>query len=195
MPSLDVALREIIEALLLLPNPTHDEAHRIKLHITAKHHLSHVPSNSELISVVKPHERSRLIPILRRKNTRTISGVTVVAVMTKPHDCPQPEPCAYCPGGTKTGSPQSYTGHEPAAMRESKQLFALLASPKQNRTVDGYRSQSRQNRTNSYGRNLPSHRPSTNRGSFSNALTLSHKSSLQVWRKQRQMLKQARFVT
>jgi elongator complex protein 3 len=124
MPSLDVALREIIEALLLLPNPTHDEAHRIKLHITAKHHLSHVPSNSELISVVKPHERSRLIPILRRKNTRTISGVTVVAVMTKPHDCPQPEPCAYCPGGTKTGSPQSYTGHEPAAMRGGQNNYS-----------------------------------------------------------------------
>ena len=37
--------------------------------------------------------------------------------MTKPYPCPQPEPCAYCPGGPTTGSPQSYTGHEPAAMR------------------------------------------------------------------------------
>ena len=37
--------------------------------------------------------------------------------MTKPHPCPQPEPCAYCPGGPTHGSPQSYTGKEPAAMR------------------------------------------------------------------------------
>ncbi len=46
-----------------------------------------------------------------------MSGVTVIAVMTKPYPCPQPEPCAYCPGGPTFGVPQSYTGHEPAAMR------------------------------------------------------------------------------
>ncbi len=117
MSLLDVAAREIIDALLLLPNPTHNDANRMKNHVAAKYHLDHVLSNSELISAVKPQERQRLIPILRRKNSRTISGVTVVAVMTKPHDCPQPEPCAYCPGGPNTGSPQSYTGHEPAAKR------------------------------------------------------------------------------
>ncbi len=43
--------------------------------------------------------------------------------MTKPYPCPQPEPCAYCPGGPTTGSPQSYTGHEPAAMRGSQNQF------------------------------------------------------------------------
>ncbi len=46
-----------------------------------------------------------------------MSGVSVIAVMTKPYPCPQPEPCAYCPGGPDRNSPQSYTGHEPAAMR------------------------------------------------------------------------------
>jgi elongator complex protein 3 len=117
MSALDVALREIIEQLLLLENPTHEDANRLKHKAAAKYHLDHVPANSELIDAVKPEERQKLIPILRRKNTRTISGVTIVAVMTKPHDCPQSEPCAYCPGGPTTGSPQSYTGHEPAAMR------------------------------------------------------------------------------
>ena len=117
MSTFDAALREIIDTLLALTNPTHDDANRLKFLAAAKYHLDHVPSNSELISVVKPEEKQKLVPILRRKNTRTISGVTVVAVMTKPHQCPQPEPCAYCPGGPNTGSPQSYTGHEPAAMR------------------------------------------------------------------------------
>jgi len=37
--------------------------------------------------------------------------------MTKPYPCPQPEACAYCPGGPAQNVPQSYTGHEPAAMR------------------------------------------------------------------------------
>ena len=43
--------------------------------------------------------------------------------MTKPYPCPQPEPCAYCPGGPTQGSPQSYTGYEPAALRGSQNSF------------------------------------------------------------------------
>ncbi len=123
MSNVDIAAREIIEALLLLPNATHDDANRFKNHIAAKYHLDHVLSNSEIINFLKPQEEQKLIPILRRKNTRTISGVTVVAVMTQPHQCPQPEPCAYCPGGPNTGSPQSYTGHEPAAMRGNQNNY------------------------------------------------------------------------
>jgi len=63
-----------------------------------------------------PREREKLLPILRMKPVRTISGVNVVAVMTKPWPCPHGR-CAYCPGGPPFGTPQSYTGHEPAAMR------------------------------------------------------------------------------
>ena len=110
-------VREIIEALLLLPSPTHDDVNRLKLAVAAKHHLQEIPSNADLIAALTEKEKTKLKMILRRKTTRTISGVTVVAVMTKPQPCPQPEPCAYCPGGPTTGSPQSYTGHEPAAMR------------------------------------------------------------------------------
>jgi elongator complex protein 3 len=111
------AAREIINALLLLPNASNDDAHRIKLQVAAKYHLQEIPSNADLIALLTPKEKTILLSILRRKNTRTTSGVTVVAVMTKPYACPQPEPCAYCPGGPSTNSPQSYTGHEPAAMR------------------------------------------------------------------------------
>ena len=90
---------------------------RLKTQIAAKHQLNRILSNAEIINALKPKERLRLLPVLRRKTTRTISGVTVIAVMTKPQPCPQPEPCAYCPGGPTQGVPQSYTGHEPAAMR------------------------------------------------------------------------------
>ena len=112
-----VAAREVITRLLLLPNPNLEDVHRIKLEIAAENHLQEIPSNADIISQLSTKERQKLLHILRRKTTRTISGVTVVAVMTKPYPCPQPEPCAYCPGGPTTGSPQSYTGHEPAAMR------------------------------------------------------------------------------
>src|SRR3972149_8637258 len=102
---------------MLLPSPNHDDVNRLKTQIAAKHHLNRILSNAEIINALKPKEKLKLLPLLRRKTTRTISGVTVIAVMTKPQPCPQPEPCAYCPGGPSQGVPQSYTGHEPAAMR------------------------------------------------------------------------------
>ncbi len=104
-------------------NPTREDANRLKIKTAGKYQLEEIPSNADLISLLKPKEAKRLLPILRRKTTRTISGVTVVAVMTKPYPCPQPEPCAYCPGGPAQGSPQSYTGHEPAAMRGAQNNF------------------------------------------------------------------------
>ncbi|MCD6431944.1 tRNA uridine(34) 5-carboxymethylaminomethyl modification radical SAM/GNAT enzyme Elp3 [Candidatus Bathyarchaeota archaeon] len=116
-------LREVIESLMNLPSPSRDDVNRAKMRIAAKYRLGKVPSNSELIPLLKPDEKSKLLPLLRRKTTRTISGITVVAVMTKPYPCPQPEPCAYCPGGPPFGVPQSYTGFEPAAMRGLQNEF------------------------------------------------------------------------
>ncbi len=117
------ALREIIDTLTANSLATHDDVNRLKIKTAAKYHLPEVPSNADIISQLTPKEAKQILPILRRKTTRTISGVTVVATMTKPYPCPQPEPCAYCPGGPAQGSPQSYTGHEPAAMRGAQNNF------------------------------------------------------------------------
>ena len=113
----EVACREIIENLMKTPKPTERDVTLHKIRASGKHKLARIPSNSQLITFLKPNERRKLLPLLRRKATRTISGVTVVAVMTKPYPCPQPNPCAYCPGGPSFGVPQSYTGFEPATMR------------------------------------------------------------------------------
>ncbi len=118
--STENATRDIINALIDVTHPTRDDVNRIKNQIASKHQLTRIPSNAEIINALTPRERVKLLPALRRKTTRTISGVTVIAVMTKPQPCPQPEPCAYCPGGPTKGVPQSYTGHEPAAMRGSQ---------------------------------------------------------------------------
>jgi elongator complex protein 3 len=118
-----VALREIITTLLSMPSPTHEDVNRLKIKTAAKYHLEAVPANADLITALMPAEAKKLLPIIRRKNTRTISGVTVIATMTKPYQCPQPEPCAYCPGGPTQGSPQSYTGYEPAALRGTQNSF------------------------------------------------------------------------
>ena len=117
------AARDVINALLLLSSPTRHDVNRIKTQVAAKRHLARIMSNAEIIAALAPNEKSRLMPILLRKTTRTISGVTVIAVMTEPQPCPQPEPCAYCPGGPTQGVPQSYTGYEPAAMRGSENNY------------------------------------------------------------------------
>lgn len=117
------ALREIIENLMGIPAPAFDDVNRVKMRTAAKYKLGNVPSNAEIIRLLKVEEKPKLLPLLRRKNTRTISGVTVIAVMTQPYPCPQPDPCAYCPGGPRFGVPQSYTGFEPAAMRGLQNQF------------------------------------------------------------------------
>jgi elongator complex protein 3 len=119
----DKPLREIIDSLMQIPSPTHDDLNHLKVQTSAKYRLEKVPSNSEIICLLRVEEKSKLLPLLRRKRARIISGVTVIAVMTKPYPCPQPEPCAYCPGGPSLGVPQSYTGFEPAAMRGLQNKF------------------------------------------------------------------------
>ena len=121
--SANEALREIIEILMRIPSSNNNDVNRVKMQVSAKHQLAEIPSNSEIIRLLRAEEKRKLLPVLRRKVTRTISGITVIAVMTKPYPCPQPKPCAYCPGGPPFGVPQSYTGFEPAAMRGLQNEF------------------------------------------------------------------------
>ncbi|MCJ7718391.1 tRNA uridine(34) 5-carboxymethylaminomethyl modification radical SAM/GNAT enzyme Elp3, partial [Candidatus Bathyarchaeota archaeon] len=78
------AFREIIQTLLQMPLPSGRDLNRLKMEIAEKYQLNRIPSNSEIISQLKANEKRRLLPLLQRKKTRTISGVTVIAVMTKP---------------------------------------------------------------------------------------------------------------
>ena len=54
-----------------------------------------------------------------KKPVRTRSGVTPLTVVCKPYDCPHGR-CTFCPGGVKSGTPQSYTKQSPAIMRASE---------------------------------------------------------------------------
>lgn len=117
------AVREIIDALMIIDQPTRGNIAKMKFEAASRHKLEQIISNSDIIKELKSEERLKLLEILRRKTTRTISGVSIIAVMTKPQPCPQPEPCAYCPGGPEIGVPQSYTGFEPAAMRGAQNNY------------------------------------------------------------------------
>ena len=56
---------------------------------------------------------SHLLARIRMKPVRTLSGVTVVTVLTKPYPCPGK--CIFCP--TDVRMPKSYLPDEPGAMR------------------------------------------------------------------------------
>jgi len=92
------------------------DLHRAKTELCGKYALVNVPSDSEVLSHATPEIRERMRNLLKIKRTRSASGVAVVSVMTAPYPCPHGK-CIYCPGGPDVGTPQSYTGKEPAAMR------------------------------------------------------------------------------
>ncbi len=91
------------------------ELERAKRAWTRAHGGGSLPSNVEWWAL-DPAARDRFAGRPARRPSRSLSGVAVVAVMTAPAPCPHGR-CSYCPGGLPRGSPQSYTGEEPSALR------------------------------------------------------------------------------
>ncbi len=83
-----------------------------KRRLSKEYNLVRILKNSEILFYAKKHEREK-VRLLVKKPVRSISGVSVVAVMSKPASCPGK--CIYCPQGEN--APKSYTGLEPAARR------------------------------------------------------------------------------
>jgi len=109
---------EIIALIRSKKIQTKEDLHKAKVILCKKYHLHAVPRDSEILAQLPNDlsENSGVSSLLRKKSMRTISGVAVVAAMTAPEGCPHGR-CVPCPGGPEQGTPQSYTGYEPAAMR------------------------------------------------------------------------------
>jgi elongator complex protein 3 len=110
--------REIIEYLINNPKTNRKKITNIKGRIGKKYKFNKVIKNATILNYATEEEKELITQILKRRKTRTLSGVSVIAIMTKPLPCPGT--CIYCPGqesqpGDKVA--QSYTGREPAAMR------------------------------------------------------------------------------
>ena len=112
----------LAEALRTGEVPDRESLQRLKMKLCSESGADKVPANSEVLALLTEEERRRYLPILVKKPMRTASGVAAVAVMTSPHPCPHGR-CSYCPGGVGNGSPQSYTGKEPAARRAAASRF------------------------------------------------------------------------
>ena len=110
--------REIIDYLLKNPDTPRNKITNIKGKFGKKYKYPRVIKNAQILSSASKEELTIITRILKRRTIRTISGVSVIAIMTKPLSCPGN--CVYCPGeGSQPNEKvaQSYTGHEPAAMR------------------------------------------------------------------------------
>ncbi|MEA3343528.1 MAG: tRNA uridine(34) 5-carboxymethylaminomethyl modification radical SAM/GNAT enzyme Elp3 [archaeon] len=83
-----------------------------KRKLSKKHNLIRILKNSEILHYARKHEKEK-VKLLVKKPVRSISGVSIVAIMSKPSSCPGK--CIYCPQGDN--APKSYTGLEPAARR------------------------------------------------------------------------------
>lgn len=118
------ACRELVEMILAEDIVSSDELNNAKKAVVRRYNLSKIPKNSDILAVSTDDEQDIVRRLVQMKPVRTISGVAVIAVMSSPHKCPHGL-CIPCPGGPMSSfhSPQSYTGHEPAALRAIQQDY------------------------------------------------------------------------
>ncbi len=110
--------KELIKEIIKRKLETQEQVLKLARELARKHRPKVFPSLIQIISHANNTEFQKLKHLIT-KPTRTISGVTPIAIMTSPEKCPHGK-CITCPGGPKShfgDIPQSYTGHEPATMR------------------------------------------------------------------------------
>lgn len=72
-----------------------------------------VRSGKIKLNRAKGGQAKQIEQLLTKRAVRTLSGVAVISVLTKPSDCPGN--CLFCP--TEKNMPKSYLSNEPAVMR------------------------------------------------------------------------------
>src|SRR3989338_10639963 len=103
---------------------TKEEVLRLRRELCRKYHPKVFPSAISILLHANT-EQFHKFNFLISKPIRTNSGVTPIAVMTKPGKCPHGT-CTMCPGGLGShfgDVPQSYTGAEPSTMRSMRNNY------------------------------------------------------------------------
>ena len=102
--------------------PTKEEVMKYKNRLSKKYRLPSIPTDINILLNAKDSDVPFLRKYLQTKPSRNVSGVSIVATMTKPFNCPHGS-CIYCPGGLNSvygDTPKSYTGKEPSTMRGAR---------------------------------------------------------------------------
>lgn len=109
---------EVLETLLEKDVPR-KKVHDLKTKVASEHGCK-IPSNEEVLELASDEERKKVVEKLRRRPSRSKSGVSIIAVMSSPQECPHGT-CLYCP--RDPDAPQSYVDNEPAVMRAQQNEF------------------------------------------------------------------------
>ena len=99
---------------------TNDELLVVKRLFCKKFKIAVAPTNTfilskyhQLVKQGKVRANPGLEKLLKKRAVRTMSGVAIIAVLTRSAECPGK--CLYCP--TEKAMPKSYLSNEPAVMR------------------------------------------------------------------------------
>ena len=120
-------LAEIILKLAEIKNPTSDDFDQIRRDFLRLEKVkSDIPKKSDLLAVYhklvkknKIKSNFYLEKLLTKRAVRTLSGVSIITVLTKSYPCPGN--CIYCPD--EKAMPKSYISDEPAAARAFQLKF------------------------------------------------------------------------
>jgi elongator complex protein 3 len=122
----NIILDEIISLALQEQDLTKDSFHKVQNGVYKKHKLKRpIPSiqilqrYNELVSKGIYIENIPFKKVLRKRGVRSLSGVSVISLLTKFFGCPGK--CVYCP--TFDDLPKSYIPNEPAVMRAQLNVF------------------------------------------------------------------------
>jgi elongator complex protein 3 len=114
----DKFFHEIID-YIKSSHPEKNKLSKVKISLCKKYNLKEIPTDIQILLSASKKDFPKIKKYLITKPTRSLSGVSVVAIMSSPKKCPHGK-CSMCPGGINSefgDVPQSYTGKEPATRR------------------------------------------------------------------------------
>lgn len=118
-------MKQIVLQILKRRRLTAKQLTELKRRLASKRHLP-PPSTAQLLAAYRQlvnkksiQPRPNIEKLLCKRRIRTLSGVAIVTVLTKPWPCPGK--CIYCP--LEKGMPKSYLKNEPAAQRAYSNKF------------------------------------------------------------------------
>ncbi|MCX8174784.1 MAG: tRNA uridine(34) 5-carboxymethylaminomethyl modification radical SAM/GNAT enzyme Elp3 [Candidatus Micrarchaeota archaeon] len=116
--NLKLRRKAALEAARALARSPRQNLHLLKLRLSSKYKIAFL-KNSEILQFIPPGSHS-LRQRLLKSPTRTLSGVSPIALMPPPAPCGGM--CTYCP--RVKGAPPSYTGYEPTTMRAIQNSYS-----------------------------------------------------------------------
>lgn len=108
-----VKIGKLLEALKGEPLHYIKRAIAKKLKIPVLSNIDILKAYHKYCQIKRKRPDKKIEYLLIKRRVRSLSGVAVVSVLTKPYPCPGE--CLYCPA--ESGMPKSYLSNEPAVMR------------------------------------------------------------------------------